>query len=404
MKYILIRLRRFCGFITGFIFFISGILKVIDPVGSGLVIKEYLDFLHINFLAPLSKPFGSILAIGECILGTALITGVWRKITAMAALAVQSAFTILTAALVLFNPEMDCGCFGEAIHLTHKETLIKNIIILCILLLGFIPLKGLGTPKKRKYISFGIVSISVIALSTYSWMYLPIMDFTDYRPSVGLQSGNAFQSSEGDTYESVFVYEKDGRHEEFSIDRLPDSTWTFISVETTLKSEAETESAALSFFDDSGEYHDTLACEGKVLVISVYNTRITPYKWKRLAHLINIAENEGFRAIVLTPLSKEDLRLSLQELDQQTAETLLDSSYTSDYKTLITLNRSNAGVTCISEGYILKKWAHRLIPDQRELADIKNGDDTEVIIDYSTKSSLSFQAFLLYVFAVMLLM
>ena len=31
------RLRRFCAFLTGFVFFISGIFKLLDPVGAGLV-------------------------------------------------------------------------------------------------------------------------------------------------------------------------------------------------------------------------------------------------------------------------------------------------------------------------------------------------------------------------------
>lgn len=404
MRYFIVRLRRFCGFSIGFVFFISGILKVIDPVGAGLVIKEYLDFLHMDFLEGIAKPAGSLLALGECVIGTALITGVWRKATAMTVLAVQSFFTLLTIFLVIFNPEMDCGCFGEAVHLTHKETLIKNIIILTILLLGFVPLKGLGTPKKRKYVSFAIVTVSVAALSVYSWMYLPIMDFTDYKPSVGLQAGNAFQSSEDEIYESVFIYEKDGKQERFGIDELPDSTWTFVAAETIMKGETEDETVPLSFFDDKGTYHDTLACTGKVIVISVYDINIKPMKWERLASFIDNAEREGFRVLLLTSSSQEDLRTSLQGLDLDMTEGLMSKAYTSDYKTLITLNRSNAGATYISEGYIIQKWAYRLIPDQKELSAVKSGDDTEVAIEDSTHKSLSFQAFLLYVFAVMLLM
>ena len=46
MKYLLLRIKRFCGFITGFVFFIGGILKLMDPVGAGLVMGEYLDFMH----------------------------------------------------------------------------------------------------------------------------------------------------------------------------------------------------------------------------------------------------------------------------------------------------------------------------------------------------------------------
>ena len=112
MKYLLLRLKRFCGFITGFVFFIGGILKLMDPVGAGLVMGEYLDFMHLKFLGFASKPLGIAFALAETIIGTALITGVWRKAAGIAALAFQGFFTLLTLALVIFNPQMDCGCFG----------------------------------------------------------------------------------------------------------------------------------------------------------------------------------------------------------------------------------------------------------------------------------------------------
>ena len=63
MRYLLLRMKRFCGFITGFVFFISGILKLMDPVGTGLIIKEYLDFMHLGFLDPAAKVFGAVLAL-----------------------------------------------------------------------------------------------------------------------------------------------------------------------------------------------------------------------------------------------------------------------------------------------------------------------------------------------------
>ena len=114
MRYLLLRLKRFCGFITGLVFFIGGILKLMDPVGAGLVMGEYLDFMHMKFLGFAAKPLGLAFALAEAVIGTALITGVWRKATAYAAMALQGFFTFLTLALVIFNPEMDCGCFGEA--------------------------------------------------------------------------------------------------------------------------------------------------------------------------------------------------------------------------------------------------------------------------------------------------
>ena len=137
MRYLLLRMKRFCGFITGFVFFISGILKLMDPVGTGLIIKEYLGFMHLGFMDPIAKFLGAGLALTESVLGTGLITGVWRHIIAPVTICLQGFFTLITLILVIFNPEMDCGCFGEAIHLTHLETFIKNIILSILLIIYF---------------------------------------------------------------------------------------------------------------------------------------------------------------------------------------------------------------------------------------------------------------------------
>ena len=46
------RIRRFCAFIIGAVFFVSGLLKLLDPVGAGLVIGEYYNELIIPGLRP----------------------------------------------------------------------------------------------------------------------------------------------------------------------------------------------------------------------------------------------------------------------------------------------------------------------------------------------------------------
>ena len=110
MRYILFRMKCFCGFAAGFVFFISGILKLVDPVGASLVMKEYYKFLHIGFLEVTAMPNALFFAFLETLIGAGLITGVWRKIVAPVALGFQSFFTFLTLLLVIFKPEMDCGC------------------------------------------------------------------------------------------------------------------------------------------------------------------------------------------------------------------------------------------------------------------------------------------------------
>ena len=91
-------------------------------------------------------------------------------------------------------------------------------------------------------------------------------------------------------------------------------------------------------------------------------------------------------------------------LDPQIAETLRKHIYFSDYKTLISMNRSNGGATFFCDGYLIRKWARRALPDMKNLEELVEADETEDRIQRSTNGDLTFQGFLLYVFAVMLLL
>ena len=401
MAYILLRMKRFCGFITGFVFFLSGIVKLLDPVGAGLVMDSYFDFLHIGFMGPTSKFFGVMFALAETVIGTGLITGVWRKPMGLAALILQGFFTVLTLFLVIFNPEMDCGCFGEAIHLTHMQTFLKNIVLCILLATYYFPSSMLGRNRKRKYASFGLVTVSVLAFTVYSLLYIPLIDFTAFKPAAVLAAG---ENAEADLYEAVFIYEKDGVKESFTLGHLPDSTWTFVSTETVMKEGHEDSSVNLSIRDAYGDYHDSMAAEGKVLIVSVYDIDRKKGRWAQTARFLDNAEKAGFRPLLLVSSTAGQFAEMTAGLEPQTAAVLDRMVHYSDYKTLITMNRSNGGATFFCDGYLIRKYARRALPDMGELSTLFQSDETEELISRSTSGDLTFQGFLLYVFAVMLLL
>lgn len=396
LSYFSLKFRRFCGFLCGFVFFLSGIVKLMDPVGAGLVMDSYLDFLHIGFLGFASKGLGILFALTETIVGAALVTGVWRRITAIAAMSLQAFFTLLTLLLVIFNPSMDCGCFGEAIHLTHLQTFLKNIVICILLAIAFFPMRNLGRPKKHKFVSFGIVSISVLFFAAYSLFHLPMVDFTNFKPGVALSAARTDNEAlEDDAFESVFVYEKDGIKKEFTLENLPDSTWTFISTKTTQKKDVAGTGTTLSFYDESGQYQDSLAVQKDVIIISIYDTDIREKTWNNAMKLAENAKSFGFTPLFLVAASPE----SIKEI--KTGDIPV---YTCDYKTLITLNRINGGATWLSQGYVIKKWSTLNYPDRQALERYIESNPTESILENDAEGSLIFQGFLLYVFAVMLLL
>lgn len=381
MRYLLLRLKRFCGFIVGFVFFVSGILKLLDPVGASLVVKEYYQFLHMDFLNATAMAFALIFAFSEAVIGAGLVTGVWRRIIAPVAVGMQCFFTLLTLALVIFNPEMDCGCFGEAIHLTHGQTFIKNLILLALLLIYYIPAKHLGETRKKKYVSFAIVCISAAAFGIYSLLYIPLQDFTY------LSAGTEINKAEN-TYQATFVYEKDGKQENFTLENLPDSTWTYVRTDSAPGGQGA-DSPVISIYSENGDYADSLLTDGNVMIVSLYKDNQDAEDMAEIMTFMEQAGDNGFTPLLLTSFPLENAP---------------SYHYMCDYKTLITLNRSNSGATYLSNGYIIRKWAKRTLPAPEELAMISDEDSTETFIGRDTKTGLAFQGFLLYVFAVMLLL
>jgi triosephosphate isomerase len=286
---------------------------------------------------------------------------------------------------------MDCGCFGEAIHLTHMQTFIKNLILLALIMAYMPPLEQPGEVPRKKYVSFSLIAVSTVAFTVYSWKYIPLIDFTAYKPGAELVAGATIDPNE--MFETTFTYEKDGERETFRLENLPDSTWTFISADTRRKDTAERNLVELSFYQpQTGAYMDTLATKGKVMVVSVYDTDMKAGKWEDIKKFMRRSDTAGFTTLLLCSRT-EGIPSSLE-----------DKAFISDYKTLISMNRSNGGVTYFSDGILIRKWARIDAPDTDELKETYNTASTEVSIGAESKGNLGFQGFLLYVFAVMLLL
>lgn len=393
--------RRFCAFVVGVVFFISGLLKLMDPVGAGLVMDEYFRFLHIGFLSFAAKFAGTGMALAETFTGLALMTGVWRRFFAAVTLALMAFFTLLTAALAFFDPPMDCGCFGEAVHLTHFQTFVKNIILCVLSAIAFFPFGKLGRPKKRKYVSSGLVAVAVIAYAVYSLMYIPAVDFTDFRAGARLE---ASCDGPAQTYSASFIYEKDGVEERFGLENLPDSTWTFVRTETETVTGGDETVVQLPLSDASGEHYDELAASGNVIAVSVLRPRaLSQKRWHSIASLVSQAHAEGFVPLVLVPENPDETSAWLGgHIGAEDAAAIAGSVYFSDYKTLVTMNRSNGGATCFRDGYLIRKWAARNLPDLSQVRIANSANAAEIAASSSSRGHLLFQAWLLYAFAVIL--
>ena len=333
--------KRICAFLIGLVLFVAGLVKLMDPVGAGLVVEEYFQFLHLGFLMPVAKVVGVGMALLETLLGAALLAGVWPVAVGFVSLAVLAGFTVLTFVFWIVGPSMDCGCFGEAVHLTHFQSLMKNVVLLLLWAVAFIPMKSVRRPKAVKYVSFGIAAVSVVVFALFGLKNIPPIDFTSFKPGVTLQQA---ESAPG-----------------------PDSP-------------------LLSICDSDGDYFDELLASGPVLVVSAYDyDRLGQEDLSALGDWMSSID--GVPVYLVTGGSEVPV-----------------GAYSSDRRTLMTLNRSNGGVTLLSDGLVIAKWSAARRPASDRVSELLALDPTEAMIKQNTPKRLKLQGFLLYVTAVLLLL
>lgn len=345
-------LRAVSRVILGVVFILSGFFKAIDPIGGGLKIKEYLAAFHLDFFDFLSIPGAILLAAAEFIIGVSILKGLRVRFFAVAAFWFMAFFTLLTLVLALFNPVKDCGCFGDAVHLTNWQTFFKNIVLMGAAVIIYIQRKNFepiaGKIVERFYIV--IYSALILVISLYALIKMPQIDLGDYKPGTDLIE---YQTGAEQEYSTIFIYSKEGQEKEFTINNLPDSTWNFVDSKTTLVSEdAPTAHLDFSLKDAAGEYiaRQVLELKKPVFILSFYRVASvsdrTIEKLKRLRDTLNTNHAAFY---IMSGNSVEQTEKAFAGLN-------IPLVYT-DYKTALSFNRSNGGLTYLYEGDVIAKWS-----------------------------------------------
>ena len=395
MKTSLKNLRRTAAVIIGLTFFVSGVLKLADPVGTGLIVEGYLGFFHLGFLKGAALVFGVILSLAEGVLGAALVMGVAKKISGWAAIGFTAFFTLISIILLAANPDMECGCFGKAIPLTHFQTFIKNVILVILCAVAFIPPGG-EAPRKGRVVAFFLEVAGLITVLVYSSLRLPSIDFTEFAPGTELlaSSDNDYQAEDG--LLPVCIYEKNGQTGSFVESRLPDSTWTFVRNDTIARNNIPLpeDFAILSFYDEFGDYQDELAVLGKVMVVSVpAPDKLRQKEWETLSKFVDKVLSSGVNPLVLT----SDASCSA------IPATVRPYVFTSDRRTLLSLNRSNGGATYFDDGMLVRKYSFYALPGKKKIAKISEKDPTDSAITSVSRGRIRAHGYLLYALAIMIL-
>lgn len=228
-------LRNFSRVFIGLIFIFSGFVKVVDPLGTAYKFTDYFVALNLDFLSGFALTFAVLMSMAELLIGIALTFNLVPKLSTWALTLFMLMFTPLTLWLAVANPISDCGCFGDAFIMTNWETFFKNVVIDIFVVIIFIN-RNKYTPAYNSFFQWGLgilFAISSLVLSLYCLKNLPIIDFRPYHIGANIQEGMSIPESEKDNkdiIESTFIYEKNGKKEKFTVNNIPDSTWTFVDV------------------------------------------------------------------------------------------------------------------------------------------------------------------------------
>lgn len=363
---------NFCRFLLAAVFTFSGFVKVIDPLGFQYKIEEYLTAFGMASWIPSFFPLwiGIALSVLELSTGLLLFLGIRRIISSTLALLIMLFMTPLSLYLLIFNPVTDCGCFGDAWVLTHGETFVKNLILLAATLPVFRWRKDIIrflTPGTEWLVSMYILIFGV-SLSVYCLNHLPVLDFRPYSIGQNIPEGMTIpEGAQPNVYETVFILEKDGKRQEFSLDNYPDSTWTFIDSRTTLKVKGYEppihDFALIEATTGEDITEEILTDNGYTFLLIVHRTeQADDSNIDLINEIYDYSVEHKYAFYCLTASSEEEIALWRDRTGAEYPFCRADGT------TLKTIIRSNPGLLLLKNGTILNKWSDEDLPDEYVLS------------------------------------
>ncbi|MEY8861449.1 DoxX family protein [Tenacibaculum singaporense] len=305
--------------LVGLLFIYSGFVKLIDPIGSQYKFEEYFSagVLNLEFLIPFALPFSILLIVTELVLGIMLLVGYKPKLTVWSLFGLNLIFLFLTWYSYTYNKVTDCGCFGDALKLTPKETFYKNVVFMVfivILIIGVKHIKPLVSNKFASLTTFSSVFLSLI-ITYYVLQHLPIIDFRAY--SIGTDIAKGME------------YPEDS-------DELPPIHDFEIGT------------------DDGDKLEEMLAKEKAMLIIIFELQKADMEGIPVISEVAKKAKEQGYEIYVLSADS-----MLYDENELNSFKEKYDMYYafgTCDGTALKTVIRANPGIVTVKKGIISGKW------------------------------------------------
>ena len=350
--------------IVGGTFVFSGFVKAIDPYGTVYKFQDYFSAFHLDFLSSFAMLFSVALSVIEFVLGVHLLFGSYRKSTPRLIFIFLCVMTPVTLYLAIANPISDCGCFGDAVHLSNWATFFKNVLLLIIVLF----LVYRNTSLRALYNQqvqwlTGLYSLLFVFFFVYiGTYYQPYLDFRPYKIGVNIPEALAVEEPER---EFVFIYEKNGERKEFLLDNLPSEEEGWVFVDRYEKTVSGQESVT-PIIEDFTIYRgatditeDIIYDENyRILLLSPDLETADDSEVDRINELYDYCVERGYEFACVTASTPQGVEAWQENTGAEYPFYFMD-------KTVIrTIARGNPCVLLLKGGTILRKTSPSQLPDE----------------------------------------
>jgi uncharacterized membrane protein YphA (DoxX/SURF4 family) len=359
-------LTQFSRIFVGILFIISGLIKLNDPVGFSYKLAEYFGepVFNLPFFVPFSLAIAIFIVILEVVLGIMLLLGFKSKLTVWLLLILIVKFTFLTFYSAYFNVVKDCGCFGDALHLTPWESFTKDVVLLFFILILFINVK-LVKPLFAAKIQNILVGISLVLCGIMAyWVlhHLPIIDFRPFKVGNNIQKGMEIpEGAPQSVVEMIFIYKVNGVDTEFTekdLMKIPAGA-TFVDRKDKVIVEGYIPPIHDFTMEKEGaDYKDELLAHPKLLLFVAYDLAIANKDGMDiLKNVQKEAEAKGYKVIGMTGSTQEQIEKTKKEYG------FTFDFYFCDAIALKTIERANPSIVILEKGTVKQKVHYNDIQD-----------------------------------------
>ena len=251
--------------VIGATFVMSGLAKAIDIWGFVYKIEEYVAVWGLPWWRSMSFLCALGVAGLEFVMGAMMMVGAFRRSVAWVGVLVMAFMLPLSLYIYLANPVSDCGCFGDFLVISNGATFAKNVLLTAGVIVLAIYNRRAGTLYNPylQWVPMLACGVYVLIVALVGYNIQPLVDFRSFPIGSELLRSDA----DADSAPSRLVYERDGQRQEFTLDALPDSSWTFVEVVADQPAHALTDFAIID--DGLDIAPDIINTEGDQMLIVI---------------------------------------------------------------------------------------------------------------------------------------